>query len=265
MSITRILKLAEIYGPFARFFPEGNEAVDDALKDAENADLKDNAEFDKVRQQADQEKANAARARETAEAATSQLNEANSQVDDLKAQLAEANAKAETAGIDIELDEEDYSDGDVAIVKSIKALNKKIDAKDVEITSLKKDAKDSKAKDAVKEASAQQEAQYQGLLDDMDEDYGPEYRNAAVTAFEALRAAGKVTGGPAKATRMLEKCYRDAVKAKATKEKDAAKNGVRLDTGSGGGDGIGYSGVELKAGSLEDVTAQAGKLLNKSG
>jgi chromosome segregation ATPase len=265
MSITRILKLAELHGPFARFSPEGNEAVDDAIKDAENADLKDNKEFDKVRQQAQQFEANATKSREAAEAATAQLTTANSQVESLKAQLDEANAKASAGNVNVELDEKDYSDTDLALVRSIKAIQKQVETKDVELKALAKKATDFETNRATTDAKVAQEERYQELLSDMDVDYGPEYRNAAVTAFDAKVAAGEVTGGPAKATRILEKCYKDAVSAAKAKDAKNEKEGVRLDSGSGGGGGESLSGVELTAGSLEDVTAQAGKLLNKTG
>ena len=258
MSITRTLKLAQMYGFSARFTPGGNEA-DEAAKAAGTA------EFDKVRQQAQQHEANATKARNEATAVTTQLNETKGEVEALKSQLAAANAKAESAGIDVELNEDDYSDTDVALVRSIKALNAKIDLKDAVISGLQKDASDFKESKLQEQATAAQETQYQELLNDMDVDYGPEYRNAAVTAFEKLNAEGKVTGGPAKATRILEKCYKNAVKAVKDKEAETAKGNVRLDSGSGGGTSTLLSGVELKSGSLEDVTAQAGKLLNKSG
>jgi len=264
MSITRIQNLAKTYGPSVRFTPEGSEgAVDDALKDAEGADLKDNKEFDKVRQAADQEKANAAKARQEADSAKTQLTQVNSEMDSLKAQLAEATAKA--GNVDVELNEDDYSDTDLALVKSIKTLNKKIDSKDAVIDALKKDVNDSKAEKVSTQAQADQEAQYQELLNDMDEDYGVQFRNAAVKEFEALHKDGKVVGGAAKATRMLEKCYKNAVKADAEKEAAKKKDGVRLDSGAGGGGGVNLSGIALTEGSLEEVTAQAGKLLNKSG
>ena len=263
MSITRIQNLAKTYGPSVRFTPEGSEgAVDDALKDAEGADLKDNKEFDKVRQAADQEKANAAKARQEADSAKTQLTQVNSEMDSLKAQLAEATAKA--GNVDVELNEDDYSDTDLALVKSIKTLNKKIDSKDAVIDALKKDVNDSKAEKVSTQAQADQEAQYQELLNDMDEDYGVQFRNAAVKEFEALHKDGKVVGGAAKATRMLEKCYKNAVKADAEKEAAKKKDGVRLDSGAGGGGGVNLSGIALTEGSLEEVTAQASKLLNKS-
>ena len=266
MSITRIQNLANTYGPSVRFTPEGSEgAVDDALEDAEGADLKDNAEFDKVLQQSQQHEGNAKRAKAEAEAATSQLATAASQNETLKRQLAEATAKAATANVNIELNEDDYSDTDLALVRSIKTLNKKIDSKDAVINALKKDVNDSKAEKVSTQAQADQEAQYHELLNDMDEDYGVQYRNAAVKEFEALHKDGKVVGGAAKATRMLEKCYKNAVKAEADKEAAKKKDGVRLDSGSGGGGGVNLSGIALTEGSLEEVTAQADKLLNKSG
>lgn len=265
MSFTRIQKLAEMYGPFVRFFPEGSEeAVDDAIKDAEDADLKDNKEFNKVRQQVDQEKANALKAREETQAATEQLAEAKSSVDDLKAQLADATAKI---GVDedVELKESDYPiDTDLALVKSIKAINKKLEAKDAQIATLTKDASAVKAEKQTTQDKADQEAAYQDMLNDLDEDYGPQFRNAAVTEFEAKFQAGEVKGGPAKATRILEKCYKDAVKAEATKEADSKKKGVQLDSGSGGGSGENLSGITLTKGSLEDVTKQAAAVLNSS-
>lgn len=265
MSITRILKLAEMYGPFVRFSPEGNQAVDEAIKAAEEAELEGNAAFDKARQAADQERANATKARAAAEVANSQLSVVNSQLESLKTQLEEATAKASAGNVDIELNEEDYSDTDLALVKSIKALNAKIDAKDAKINNLEKKASDFESSKAAESARSAQEAQYQELLNDMDEDHGPQYRNAAVTAFEALRAAGKTTNSAPKNTRLLEKCYVNAKNAVKAKEANIAKGNVRLDSGSGGGSNTLLSGVELKSGSLEYVTAQAGKILNKTG
>jgi hypothetical protein len=265
MSVTRIEKLAKMYGPSVRFSPEGNEAVDEAIKAAEEADLIGNAAFDKVQQKADQEKANAAKARERADAADANLAESNSTVEALKSQLAEATAKAAAGGIDVKLDKSQYSDTDLPIVNAIEAINKKLEAKDVEINNLKQKATDFETNKANETAKANQDAQYQELLNDMDVDYGPEYRNAAVTAFEAKVAAGEVKGGAAKATRILEKCYKDAVKVVKAKEADIEKGKVTLDSGSGGGTGVSFSGVELKSGSLEDVTSQAGAVLNKTG
>lgn len=265
MSITKAQKLAGIHGPFVRFTPDGNEAVEGAIKAAEEADLKDNAEFDKVRQQAQQHEANAKKARGEATAANTQLSAANSQVESLKADLAVAQAKADTAGVKVELNEEDYTDTDLNLVRSIKAIEKQLESKDVEINNLKKKASDFESSKVQQQAKSAQEEAYQELLTDMDVDYGPEFRNAAVKEFEKLNSEGKVTGGPAKATRILEKCYKNAVKAANAKQAEIDKGKVTLDGGSGGGTAVNYGGVELKAGSLEDVTAQAGKLLNKPG
>jgi chromosome segregation ATPase len=267
MSITRILKLAKKYGPFVRFSPDGNEdAAAEALKAAEKADLENNDEFNKVKQQAAQHEANATKAREATEAANSQLTEATSQNEALKTQLAEAQSKAAQSGVGVELKESDYSDTDIALVRSIKNIQKQLEAKDVEIGNLNKKASDFESNKATETAKATQEAQYQELLDDMDNDYGPEHRNAAVAMFQKKLDAGEVKGGAAKATRILEKCYKDIVAAEKAKDADANKGKVRLDSGQGGGTPVTYGdGVELTAGSLEDVTAQAGKLLNKSG
>ena len=270
MSVNRMEKLAAVHGFSARFTPDGTEGnegdpdtVEQAIKDAEAADLKDNTEYNKVRQQSQQHEANATKAREQADAATSQLSEANEQVESLKADLAAAEAKASEAGVeDIDLNEDDYSDTDLALVKSIKKLNDKINAKDAKIGKLEKTANDFQASKQDEKAKAQREEAYQDILNDFDDDYGPEYRNAAVKEFDALCKAGEVKGGAAKATRILDKCYKNAVKAVKDAEAGNKKKGIRPDSGSGGGAGASLSGIELTEGSLEDVTKQAAGALN---
>lgn len=264
MSVTRLELLAKKYGPFARFIPDGNEddGLDGAIDESNKADLKNNPEFDKVQQQADQERANATRAREESAEKTTQLEEANSTVASLQQQLEEARVDASKAGIDLDkLDEGDFSDTDVELVRHIKALGKKVKTVESKNKALEETADKFKTNEAKKAAASEKDRAYQDLLSDMDADYGPENRNEAVKTFEAKVAAGEVKGGPAKATRILEKCYRDAAKASAATGK---KKGVGLDPGSGGGSGITLSGLELTEGTLDEVAAQASKTKSNS-
>lgn len=270
MSVTKkSLTLAEFISQ-GHVFSGGEESIGDpdatakAIQEAEEADLEGNATFNKMKQQAQQHESNATKSREEASAATSQLADANSEVESLKEQLATAETKASEAGIgNVELNEDDYSDTDLAMVKAIKKLEKSINDKDAKIGKLEKTADDFKADRQDVEAKAQREEAYQDILNDFDEDYGPEHRNAAVKEFDALCKDGKVKGGAAKATRILDKCYKNAVKA--VKDADGEKNknkSVTLDDGSGGGASVSLSGVELQEGSLEDVTKQAASALN---
>lgn len=253
-------RLHKLYGFNVRFDRDSDDPVDKAITDAEKKELEDNPEFEKTRQRADQEAANAAKARERAAEAEGNLDSARSENEQLKEQLAEAEAKAAEAGIeDVELDEADYEGTDLALVKAIKGLNDKIGLKDKEIKGLKDLGKKYEQQEQGKAAQNASQVEYDELLSGLDEDYGVDCRNAAVKAFQQLRDEGKILkGSPAKATRLMEKCYKDARKAKdAAKKKDKSLN---LDTGSGGGSLPQLEGKEIPDDlSLDDAVEAYGK------
>lgn len=263
LSTSRIQRLAKVYGPWLRFFPEGSEdndePIDKAIKTAEKAEKtpEEQAAIDKARkaeQDLEQERATAKRANEAAREAQSGLDAAKQETAALKEQLAEAEAKAAEAGIkDVELKEEDYEGTDLAIVRAVKSLKENLAAKDTEIKGLKQKAKEYEAQVAKKEAVKATNDAYQGLLNDLDSDYGEDCRNEAVAKFNELVAAGKVPkGNPAKATRIMERCYKEAKTAKEKKKSD-----LPLDSGSGGGNPPSLSGVEIKDGqSLDEAVKQ---------
>ena len=271
-------KLARVHGPFARFTPDGNEGNDDevvvedalgtVIKDGEDDELKDNAEFDKVKQQADQFKANAARSKVAADQANTSLDAAKTENESLKQQLEVAKNKAEEAGIEnIELNEDDYEhDTDKKMVQAINSLNKQIKAKDTRISGLETAKKGWEDDQRKGQAARQTNAAYEELLSDLDGDYGPECRNAAVKAFNELAATGEITkGSPAKATRAMEKCYKDAKAAIEKVKKGKKDTPLNLDPGSGGGDGTpNLSGIEIKDGqSLDDAVKQIASSTSK--
>ena len=267
--LARILRLAKMHGPFVRFYPEGTEgtesddgdALDVAIEEGEKAERtpEEQSKIDKSRrneQLLEQEQANSARANEAARQAQDSLESAKTANEQLKEQLAAAEAKAAEAGIgNTELDESDYEGTDLAMVKSIKALDAKIKAKDARIAGLEKKAMTYEQQQQQEIAIQQRNSAYEELLADLDTEYGTDCRNDAVKKFQELSAKGKVTkGNPAKATRIMEKCYKEVKAAKEKVNKD--KSSLSLDSGSGGGNAPSLSGVKIKAGSLDDVQKQ---------
>ena len=238
---------------------DGN-AVDGAIADSEKADLKDNKEFDKVQQQSDQHEANATKARADATEKGEQLEAATNEVADLKTQLEEAKSAASDQGIDIsKLDEKNFTDTDIDLVRSIKFINKKLETVESENKGLKKTADDFKTDQVKKATDSARDKAYQAILSKMDKKHGAENRNEAVKAFQAKVDAGEIDG-PADASFILGECYEAAAKAGVTTKK---KTSVRLDSVTGGGEEINYSGLELTEGTLDEVAEQAGKILNK--
>jgi len=266
MKTARAIRLAGVYGMNVRFFPDGTEGegddhgvLGDAIKDGEKAELEDNAEFEKTRQRADQEAANARKAKEQATEAEASREAAREENEQLKQQLADLEAKAADQGVEIpELDEGEYEGGDVKIVRAIKALKSTIEAKDKRLAALEKKASGFEENSRKSAAERARNAQYSEVLTELDSEYGADNRNAAVKAFNALVADGKVPkGNPAKAALAMRRCYKDARAAKDTAKAKKDKSSLKLDSGSGGGSAPNLSGVEIKSGqSLDEAVAQ---------
>jgi len=267
---SKIQKLAGIYGPFVRFTPEGNEGVPDPLDAATKAaeetskSAEEQAAIDKARkaeQQIEQEQANTRRANELARTAQEAAETAQTQIEGLQTKLEAAETKAAEAGIvDITLNEADYSDTDVALVRSINALNAKLTAantaKDARIAGLEKKAEGYETRSKADQAKAASAQAYEELLSSLDEEYGADCRNAAVIEFNELAAQGKVhSGKAAMTTRVLEGCYK---RAKAAIAKNPKKKGsdLNLNIGGGGGTAPNLGTSTIKEGSLDDVADQ---------
>jgi seryl-tRNA synthetase len=210
--------------------------------------------FDEVRQRADQEAANARKAREELHSTQSALESAKAETATLQRQLKEAEAKAVQAGIkDVELNDEDYDGPALKLVQAVRALNEKIAAKDSRISGLENKVTGYETQLQNEAAAKVRNDTYEELLTDLDTEYGADCRNEAVAQFNALAAEGKVPkGNPAKATRIMEQCYK-AVKAE--KSKPDKKKPISLDS-KGGGTATTLSGKELKKGTLDDVVKQ---------
>jgi len=261
----RILKLAEKYGPFVRFYPEGSEGSEDevVVKDGDKPSTRtpeEQKQIDESRkheQMLEQERANVAKAKETARQVQTDLESVKSENDTLKEKLQAAEAKAADAGIDdVKLDESEYTGTDLALVRAIESLKTQIKAKDKRIAVIEKKAEGYEEQSRKEKAIASRNSAYEEILSDLDGEYGADCRNAAVKKFDELIADGKVPkGNTAKATRILEKCYKE-VKTAKSKDTKTDKSSFSLDSGSGGGTSPNLSGVEIKEGSLDEVAAQ---------
>lgn len=236
----------------------GNAAEEAVIKEAANKAAKETDVFDKERQRGDQEAANALRARESAQAATQQLETVQAENETMKAEKADLEAKLQkSAGQGApKLNVEDYdTPSDQNLVRAIKGLEEKLEASDRRTADLEKTKDELIAnRQADREAVATNKT-YNALLDDLDDEYGASHRNVAVAEFTALREDGKIKPGAVAGTRQMEKCYKNALKAakdKGGKNKDS----LNLDTGQGGGESPGLRRTEFKKGSLEDVVAE---------
>ena len=262
--------LGGLYSPGMRFFPKDDlpgSKEDEVISEAEKeAQAKHEKELEVEKQKARQHEANAEKEKERARNAQAALDALKAQNEADKQKLAELQAKLEKQE-DAEvpdLNPDDFDEpGEKTLVAAIKALTAKTKAQAKQLENLNKTKAELLKQQAEDRAAAKRTQQYNELLDDFDKDYGHEHRNAAVNAFNKLVAEGKVPNNAAKATRIMEKCYRDAVKAAKDKKKKGSDE-VVLDPGRGGGDTTRLSRVKLTKGSLDEVAAQAEKLLVES-
>lgn len=232
---------------------EKKDALDGAIKEGEKAELKDNKEFEKTRQRADQEAANAKKAREELSESQSELETAQSENESLKTKLAEAEDKAAQAGIkDVNLDESDFEGTDLQLVRAIKSLKEEQVVKDKEIKSLKDKAAGYEEQDRKDKEAQARNSNYEELLTGLDSEYGADCRNDAVAKFNEMIDKGEVPkGNPIKATRAMEACYKAVKAAQSTKKE---KSSLPLDSGSGGGSSPSLSGTTIPDGlSLDEA------------
>lgn len=265
---TRVQNLAKVHGPSVRFYPGDDDNDDDdnkvvvldkaiegsekAGKSPEEQAAEDTAR--KAEQQIEQERGNTTRANAATKTAQDAADAAQTQVEELQTKLEAAETKAIEAGIkDVEdLNIDDYTDTDRAIVRSINALKEQVKAEKVARTALEKKAEGFEQQEQDKSAKAESASQYEELLSDLDKEYGPDCRNAALENWNKLVADGKVTKNrPGKATRMLEQCYKEAKSAQ--KDKKGKKSESNLDMGDGGGSTVNLGTSEIESGiSLAD-------------
>jgi len=248
-----------------RYLPEGDDDDPEAKKAAEEK-AKQEA-FDKERQAKEQNAANERKYQEAQARATEAegtLATVQQQLEDNQVRLDELEQQAAEQGItgpDLKI--EDYSGDDVPLVKAVLAQRKSNEAINARLDKAEKAQKERDQKAQEQEAAGQRSKVFNDILTELDEDYGAQNRNAAIKLWDAKVAAGEVPkGNPARATRIMEKCYKEAKTAADKAEKENPT--VNLDSGrGGGGPGSGLRKVPLKSGSLEEVSAQLAGSSNK--
>ena len=252
-----------------RFYPGGTEGVeegDDPMVDDSKvkADAEARKEYTREQQRADQEAANARRARDEAQQYKSQLESMQQEQASLQGKLEELQAKAEDRDLP-NLDPEQFEGSDRTLVEAIKALEIQLKHSNQKIGKLEKTKDDLLAERREQESRDARSRNYNELLEDLDEEYGAQYRNDAVKAFTTLAKKGEVPqNNSAKAARLMEKCYKQAVKDAAEKKGKGGEDILR-DTGAGGGGPSMGGTLKLKPGSLEEVSAQITKKMGKPG
>ena len=241
--------------------------LDGAIKDTED---KKNKEVDKERQRADQEAANAKKARERADqseaaniATKTALATLETEKQKLEQDLATAQAKVSENQLPA-LDVGQMEDGNEKVLaQSILSLQEQIKV-NADAAKKERDAQQAKitqyeANEAAKVSQAKSDAGYNKVLVKFDGKFGPECRNEATAMYKEMWNNGDVDkNNGAMATLALQECYEKV--AKSIKAKKTDSKGFNSDTGVGGGrPGGSISTLNTAKGdrSLAEVVAEA--------
>ena len=221
--------------------------MDVESKDEEQAELEKKQEYDKVQQQIDQERANAKKAREAAEQAKSEATKLADSVAELKSQIEATKQELEAKKTAIDPDEVGISD----LANYAKNLQSEIAELKREQTAFKTEQQKLQAD----RQKAQQETEVnkvkEQILTDCDEEYGEQFRNAALKLADKKVDSGdaELPRTPYDGYKLMRKCYAEVA---LQKKKDT----VITDTGEGG---VGEPKSTLKPGSRQEVLEQMKK------
>ena len=229
-------------------------------KAEENKEGKGKVGWDKERQRADQEAANARRARAAAEDAYAKLATRELEFDEAKKELGELKAKLTSTA---ELGELDPDTVDLGVIKHINRLQKRLDDAEKNLDGQKAKIVQYEKLEAGRESSRYKEQMIEKILTPLDKKYGAKYRNAAKKMADDLVNSGeeKVPTDALDARDLLEDCY---IKVSGQDKETSSKktSSVKTDTGEGNMavdfDGIGE-------GKLEDVWEKMKTKINKKG
>lgn len=220
----------------------------------------DTVEFDKAKQRADQEAANARKAREAAEAERGRAAAAEAEAARLRQQISDLQkqASAEKTVTDAlpDVDVENASIED--LTKYVKAATKVIAEQGKKLASVETRV-DRSAEETAQERQAKvmkdrANAALNEVCDDLDREFGAEHRNAAIELMEKRNAEEGLPGASYKAVLRLRDCYKAvASEAKKSEPKKSARRPV--DTG-GGGVRPAFGGKQVRKGTLAEVMGQ---------
>jgi len=236
------------------------ELREKAIKEAEKAD----GEFDKERQRADQAEANFRKVQVEKQQVLAQMTQLQQQFEQQQKQLAELNAQSEASkSIADSLPDINIEDATIEDVAKVVTVSKKIIAEQAkELASLKTKASQYEQESAKERAEREARERRNQVLNDvcteLEEEFGSGLRNDAIKLMEQMNEEHGLPENPAKAVLRLRKCFKTVKENKKTNKTDTDKPLV-TDTG-GGGERPAFGNPEVKKGSLEEVSAQYGKL-----
>lgn len=239
------------------------EKTEETTEKTEEKTEEKQEEYTKEKQRADQEAANAKRAREErdrikaekeqlaiqVEETTTQLEETKTAVSELQAKIQAAEAAKET--VEDELDPDMNDPKLIAKIKkfdkTIKDLSDKLDKAHEKVGELEKAKKGYEEREAKDAETARRNEAKEKILSRLDKKFSPKYRNEAVKRLQKAVDDGEidVPSDRLDAYLKLEEIY-----AELAKEDSPAKDTVRTDTGTGG---ISFGSKKVKEGPLNEV------------
>jgi len=232
---------------------EEKKAADEAAKAEETK------KWDEHKQELDQAKSVANKARLEAQENAEALEEANARIAEMQ-KAVDANKevvqdkKDQLAAMDTDL-------VDKGVVSNITRLEDKIKKQEVQI----KKASERSAKIEVKEQERQNalavERMKQEILSDCDKEFGSKYRNDAYKLADSLVDSGEEKQPKTQFAgyKLMRKCYKqikDEAEAKEKEKADKEKKSAPTDSGSGG---FSHTKTKRKSGSMKEVLADMKK------
>jgi len=237
------------------------ELREKAIQEAEKVD----GEFDKERQRADQAEANFRKAQAEKQQMSTQMSQLQQQFEQQQRQLAELNAQSKASkSIAESLPDINIEDATIEDVAKVVAASKKIIADQAkELASLKTKANQYEQESAKERAEREARERRNQVLNDvcaeLEEEFGSGLRNDAIKLMEQMNEEHGLPENPAKAVLRLRKCFKTVKDKKASNKETNPNRHLITDTG-GGGERPAFGNPEVKKGSLEEVSAQYGKL-----
>lgn len=220
-------------------------------------ETKDNKDFDKERQRADQEASNAARARETASTLSSENATLKGDMAAMQTRLNQIDSDSAAAkAIDSVLSDIDPNDASAEDLASVAVETKKVittlaqDVATLKSSTAKSDAEREREKQA-EESEARDNAVLNDVCNDFETEFGAGLRNKAIALMEKTNKEKGLAVNPAKALLRLRDCFKQVSEVKD----DDTGDPHFTDTGGGGGRPF-VTSPEIKEGSLDDVAAQ---------
>lgn len=226
-------------------------------------------DWDKTKQEIDQYKANVDKLAEEKRGLTEQVQAQAAQLDEAKEQRATTTEKLESIEKQLadkaeqakgdDIDNLDPDLNDPILIKAIKTLRDKQtvlekqqeekDKKIVELEAKDKAYEEKEQKQAKDDAKAKAK---ESILSQLDEEYGPKFRNEAVKMLQAAVDKGEVDVPQSEfvAYLALKKYYKELSDAAP---KETTKKTPAIDTGGGG---VNFKEGDVKEGTLEEVAAQ---------